>query len=172
MTEAIGLLREAIRLNPHDTDARSMLIAIYVDAKRTEDALVLLMEAINDNPTTARPFITLANLYRTMGKYEDAEEALKKGLRLEPDSWAARVSLGELYTQEGRTAEAIDTLKQVIGSDGSEGGLALAGAARAHFALGMAYAKSGDKTSAMEEYKVLKARFPEIAEELLKEINK
>jgi tetratricopeptide (TPR) repeat protein len=166
------MLREAIRLNPHDTNALSMLVAIYRDSKRTEDAVILLKQWIKDNPSNANPFMALAAIDVGMEKYAEAEEALKQGLQVEPSRTSARVALGELYTREGRTADAIDILKHVAVPLGPDAGFALGDIARAHFALGMAYVKSGDKNSAMDEYNVLKPKFSTMAEALLDEINK
>jgi TonB family protein len=163
-SEAIDMLKEAIRLDPTDKEAHFLLLGIYRSLKRNDDAIDLLKQTMTDDPTSADPYIALASVYTTMEKYDQAEEALKQGLQVEPNRAAAYVALGELYTRQGRATDAINTLRRATHAS--------PGYARAHFALGIAYLKSGDRNSAMGEYNALKQIGPEMAADLLNEINK
>ncbi|GAG26737.1 unnamed protein product, partial [marine sediment metagenome] len=60
----------------------------------------------------------------------------------------AYVNIGLCYGNLGNHAKAIDAFKQAIRIDPDHNS--------AHFSLGFSYFKTGDKSSALDEYKILK----------------
>jgi TonB family protein len=162
--EAIDSLRQAVRLNPRDFEAQLTLGSVYSRTHRYDEAIELYQEALKQNPSLGSMYMELGRVYAEMGNYDRAEDAYKQALKNQPSFVGGYLSLGNLYIKLGRTTEAIEMLRQATTlAPRYDGG---------HFALGMAYAKSGDKKSAMEEYDALKGLGSQLADELLKEMNK
>jgi tetratricopeptide (TPR) repeat protein len=107
----------------------------------------------------------LANLLAKKGDHEAAIVALKESIAIKPTS-PALFFLGRSYSRLKLWKESIESYKQCIAlEDGPH-------VPPAHFALGVAYLKIGDKESAMAEYSALKKIDKEVAEQLLIQINK
>jgi len=111
----------------------------------------------------------------------DAQSFYDKGLKeLQQKNWSAALSffqqaaaknpqyvdawvyVGYCYGKLGRWQDAIEAFKQAIRIKPDD-----AGAHSMHFMLGAAYLMTGDKGSALEEYKILKTLDAEMANKLL-----
>jgi len=160
-SEAIDVLKQALKLEPRDFRAKTMLADLYSRSRHFEEAVELYEEAIKENPGWDLVCTELGRYYAELGKYDEAEATYKQLIEKRPSEVNAYIGMGNLYMKVGLTAEAIAALKhaETLSPRHFE----------VHFALGMAYAKSGDMKSALEEYEFLK-KYTGRAEELLKAI--
>ena len=139
--------------------APTVQVATY--AGELEDA----KEKVRKYPDEAWAHGLLGVAYAELGKYEEAMESFKRAIRIDPDdadahlglAWAHN-GLGNAYFRSGKYQEAINSLKQAIRIDPRS--------SQAHFALGGGYVAEGDRSSALEEYEILKKLDTKKANEL------
>ena len=106
----------------------------------------------------------LGAAYGKLGRWQDEIESYKQAIRIKPDYAEAYNNLGVAYHSLGRYQDAVEACKQAIRIK--------PGYAEAHYNLGNAYLLSGDKGSALEEYKILKTLDAELANKLFNLIYK
>ena len=90
-------------------------------------------------------------------------QAFKKAKELDPSIVETQVLTGKAYLQAGMCAQAIECLKGAVQTD--------QGHAQAHFNLGRAYLRAGDRGLALEEQHVLRSLDPRLADQLLRMIS-
>jgi tetratricopeptide (TPR) repeat protein len=196
--DAIESYKQAIRIKPDEADAHYNLGNSYAKLGRWPEAIDAYKQAIRIQPDLADVYRNLGNAYARLGRYQDAIEFYKQAIRRKPDDAEAEFDLGNACYALGRRPEAIETFRQAIGikPDYAEAyynlGIAYDDLGRyaeaidaykqavrikpdddeAHCRLGAAYLAIGDKNSALAEYNILKSLNSELANKLLKEINK
>jgi len=163
-TKAIDALKEAIRMDPHDARAKSALGLAYTATGRDSEAAWMYRLATLDNPSSAAAYLALGMSLSNLKKYEGARAALTRAIELRPAQIDAYLELGVLYEASGRTADAISTLRDAV--------LVSPELARAHFALGTACLKVGDRDAARAEYEKLKTLNAGMAVDLMGEIER
>ena len=85
-------------------------------------------------------------------------ESCKQAIRLKPDFALAHYNLGNCYTALKRYEEAIESCRQAIRIK--------PGFAEAHIDLSMTYLRTGDRGSALWEYKILRDLDKDLANKL------
>jgi len=106
-------------------------------------------QAISLNPVNASVVhCNLGIAYYGLGLYKDAIESYKQALRIDPDYTEAYFRLGQVFFPLSRYTDAIEVCKQALRIDPDN--------VDAHLSLGLIYVKSGDRNSALDEYKILK----------------
>ncbi len=125
-------------------------------------ALTYFQKAIEKNPDYAAAWVNLGCAYGSLGRYQDEVEALKQAVRIKPDlanEHYTHKNLGAAYSGLGRWEDAIEAYKQAIRIKPDH--------VSSHFNLGLTYCLiTGDKGSALEEYKILKTLDTELANKL------
>ncbi len=137
-----------------------MSLAKNSDAETIE----ALKQAVKINPDDADAHFNLGAAYFELGMYKETIEAYKQVIRINPDDADAHAMLGVAYGETGMYKEAIDAFKQAIRINPDD--------VDAHFCLGLAYVYLNDRGSALKQYKILENLDTELANELLKLINK
>jgi tetratricopeptide (TPR) repeat protein len=196
--EAIETYKQAIRIRPDYAKAHNNLGIAYGRLDRNTDAIEAYKQAIRIRPDYAEAYYNLGIAYGKLGRWQDAAEAFTQAVKIKPDYILAYNNLGVAYNSLGRSDDAIETFRQTIKikPDYVEGyynlGRVLGNLnrwkeaidaykqairirpdyANAHLALGLTYLLSGDKDSALAEYKILKSLNPQFADKLLNQINK
>ena len=99
-----------------------------------------------------------------MGKLEGAVAAYQKSLEHKPTFTYSLYQLGYVLIEMGRPQDAIDPLRKLLAVEPRN--------AMGIHALGLAYASTGDKTGAMQQYYILQNVNPRLAADLLKSIPK
>jgi len=188
--EIIKAFKEAVRIKPDYFIAYTSLGYAYLylgdDSPSTcEEAIKACKTAINLNAGYAEHFFLLGLAYMKLcglsdGKTDAAPEtyweiinAFKEGIKIEPD-WCADI-YGYIATAYGILSEIskdvaptifyeemIKTLKEALRLEPDSD--------KAHTFLGVAYLLMDNKDKAIVEYEYLKARNPEMAKELLEQI--
>jgi len=161
--EAIEAYKQAIKINPDYAKTYYNLGAAYGVLGRHKEAIEVYNQAIRIKPEYAEAYNNLGVAYHGLGRYEEAIEAYKSVIRIRPDAQAYN-NIGIAYGVLGRYEEAAEAFGQAVRINPQF--------ADAHLSLGMAYLEINDKTSAMGQYRILKALNKEMAEKLLNWIGK
>jgi tetratricopeptide (TPR) repeat protein len=146
--EAIEACKQAIRVKPDYAEAHNNLGVAYGKLGRHQEAIEACKQAIRIIPDDAEVHFSLGIAYGALGRYQEAIEACKQAIRIKPDYAEAYSVLGLSYSKLDRHQEAVEACKQAIRITPND--------ARAHLVLGLTYLMNGDKSSALEEYKILK----------------
>ena len=99
-----------------------------------------------------------SNSKEELGLYDDAIEAYKQAIRINPNKAVAYYNLGSAYDNLCFYKEAIKAFKQAIRIDPDH--------VNAYYCLGFSYFEIGDKSSALNEYEILKKLDINLANEL------
>ncbi|MEN3187033.1 MAG: tetratricopeptide repeat protein [Atribacterota bacterium] len=98
------------------------------------------------------------------GKFAEALPFFENAVKEDSDYWEAYLAIGECHYHLRHYEEAIEAFKQVIRIEPHY--------AEAHYGLRLTYLKTGDRGSALEEYKILKNLNSDFAEKLFNQISK
>lgn len=137
----------------------------YEDNRQYEEALKAYARAVELKPDYGDAQIAIGNLNMSLNQCDEALEAYNQAalLNLPPEIKAAVYrSMAMIYFRRDKFQEAVEPFKRAI---------ALAPQGSMYLNLGLTYLKLGDKTSAMEQYRLLKEWNSILAERLLKQIN-
>ncbi|HEY5514551.1 MAG TPA: tetratricopeptide repeat protein [Geomonas sp.] len=140
--KAANEIKRAISLDPSSTQALNYLGNIYVQQKKTGDAIKIYQASLAMDPTQDSVHSSLANIYLGKKQYNDAEKEFKAAIKLNPGDTVAPYMLGQMYQQNGRYAEAEKQFKQVIRM--------APGDANPLYALGATYNKEGKHAEAVK----------------------
>jgi len=127
-----------------------------------QEAVDALKKTIRIKPDHADAHYKLSFVYAKLGNNQEEVDALKKTIRIKPDHADAHYNLGSAYAELGKYQEAVDSIRQAIRIKPDF--------ADAHYNLGLVYMILKDKSSALDEYKVLKDLDDEGAKKLFNEI--
>jgi tetratricopeptide (TPR) repeat protein len=95
---------------------------------------------------------------------DDAIAAYQKSIERKPTFTFSLYQLGYVYMKQGRPQEAIEPLRKLLAIEPNH--------IFGNHSLGLAYAQTGDKTGAMQQYYVLQNLNPRLAANLLEAIPK
>jgi len=112
--KAIEAYKQAIRIDPNDTNAYYNLSVTYKDLGLYKDAIEARKQAIRIDPNDAMNYYNLGEYYDHLGLYKDAIEAYKQAIRIDPDSGICaifRFNLSLSYFQIGDIDSALDEYK-------------------------------------------------------------
>ena len=114
LSEALPLLAEALKLNPHDSDALILRGNIELNQGDAAAAIADLRAVLRDRPLAIPVLRSLARAHLANDEAPLAEESLRTGLATAPHDLELRVDLGELLTRTGRPDQAISLLLETI----------------------------------------------------------
>ncbi len=165
--EAVQAYSQAIQINPGYAEAHYQLGFSYIEIGQLDKAIDSINLSLALKPGNAEVYMELSRAYLGADRQEDSLGAVRQALKLDPSfdqADALYAVMGFVLIKQGRYVEAIDALKEGarLGPDQHH----------FHFYLGKAYIEAGDRDAAMNEYKFLKDKKPELANELLNLLNK
>jgi S1-C subfamily serine protease/Tfp pilus assembly protein PilF len=120
----------------------------YEKLRAYTKAVEAYKQAIHINPNDAIAYNNLGGAYMNLRLYKDAIEAYKQAIRIDPNNPTAYRFLGSAYMSLSLYKDAIEAYTQAIRIEPDN--------ALAHLDLGFSYLGIGDKSSALNEYKILK----------------
>jgi serine/threonine protein kinase/tetratricopeptide (TPR) repeat protein len=95
----------------------------------------------------------LGSIEAAKGDYDGAIEQIQKAIKeASAPSFGARYSLAGIYLESGKLGEAVDELESALSRYDEERALVPLSSVKAHYALGMAYERSGWTSKAIEQY--------------------
>ena len=167
LTEAAETFRRVLELDPESAAAYHNLGVTYYQLEDLESAIAAFEAALDIDPDDADTHYQLGATYLTLalsgtdrsthpdpGILAQATYQFEVALELRENMPEALIGLGNIFLQQGNHGSAITVLDQAIElvPDSRE----------AHYALGAAYAQSGDTVQACETYeRFLSLRPPE-----------
>lgn len=161
----IERLKRQIARNLKNHQLYYQLGRAYEDSRQYEQALKAYARAVELKPDYGDAQIAIGNLNMSLNQCDEAIEAYNQAALLNlPSEIKAAVyrSMAMIYFRRDKFQEAVEPFKRAI---------ALAPQGSMYLNLGLTYLKLGDKTSAMEQYRLLKEWNSILAERLLKQIN-
>jgi tetratricopeptide (TPR) repeat protein len=156
--EAIEAFKQTIRIKPDDAETHYNLGVACYKLGRWQDAEDAYKQSIRIKPNFADAHHALGVAYGRLGRWQEAIEPYKQAIRIKPNYAEAHYNLSVAYDSLGRYQDMAEACKQAIRIKPDY--------AKAHYNLGVAYVMTGDKGSALEEYKILKTLDAELANKL------
>ncbi len=157
--KALSYFEKAVKEYPRYADAYFCIGYCNDELGRYTKAIDAYKQTIRINPDDAEAHSNLGVVYGKLGRHTKAIDAYKQAIRINPDYAEAHFVLGMTYGELGRYTEAIAAGKQAIRINPDY--------VEAHFGLGLTYLILGDKSSALEEYMILKDLDRNLANKLL-----
>jgi S1-C subfamily serine protease/Tfp pilus assembly protein PilF len=155
--KTIEACKQAIRINPNRAGTYYNLGLSYYNLNLYKESIEAFKQAIRINPD-ADTYNFLGVNYGELGLYKEAIEAYKQAIRIDPNEAIFYCNLGLNFGKFGLYKESIEAFKQAIRIDPDY--------PYAHRGLGTSYLLIGDKSSALDEYKILKELDINLANEL------
>jgi tetratricopeptide (TPR) repeat protein len=145
---ALFALREAIKINPQEKEAREFLAASLQSSSHPEEhdeALKLNQELIQlDNLTPDKPkniaaHLNLANLLSEYNRFSEAQDEYEIVIRQKPDHSIALMGLGVLWRKKAKYDKAADYYKQALKAESDKKDADKKVLRAIHYNLGVAY---------------------------------
>ena len=105
--KAKEFLRSALKANPKNVEALTLLGSIAVSQKNLPEAESHFKAAIALQPKVPVGYVALARLYMGEKKFDEAIKTVKEGLNQQPKDYALRLTLGGLLEIKGEYEAAI-----------------------------------------------------------------
>jgi len=162
--EAIAHLEEAVRIKPDYAEAHYNLGVALGQQGKTEEAIAHLEEAVRIKPDYVMAHNNLGFYLARRGKTAEALSHYSEALRIKPDLLEAHNNMGDVFFAQGKIQEAIFHYTQALQINPL--------LPEAHFSLGLAYLSLGNRELALEEFRILETKSPELAKALSQKIYK
>jgi tetratricopeptide (TPR) repeat protein len=156
--EAETEYQAAIALNPDNSDYYNRLAINYPEWDKPKKAIEPYWRAADLKPHHVL-YYSLGNTYQKLGRLDEAQAAYRKAVEIKPTFTHALYEQGSISFRQGNYPAAVESLRRVLQAEPNH--------VYALHALGMAYAMTGDKTAAMQQYYILKDLNADIAADLL-----
>jgi tetratricopeptide (TPR) repeat protein len=103
--DAENAYKKALGKDPNRGIAAQLLINLYVQNKRLDDAVRISDELIRKNPSNAAAVAMRGSLYEEQGRMEEAKKDFEQALRTDPNQTAAANNLAYILAEQGRDLE-------------------------------------------------------------------
>ena len=147
-TKAIEAFKRAIRIDSNDAISHYNMGLAYLGLNNHIKAIEAYKQAIRLDPDYVAAYYNMGCCYEEIDSYSKAIEAYRQVIRLDPTHVRTYNNLGIIYAKQGFHEDSIEVFKQAIRINPDF--------VLAHFNLGISYFLIGDKSSALNEYKILK----------------
>lgn len=114
LTEAEGIVRQLLTLQPHSPDALALLGRICHRQYRPVEAEAALRQALQLDPEHVGALNNLGNLLVSCGQKEQGENAFRRARDVNPSNVVVMLNLGNLLLDSGRLVEAISVYRAAI----------------------------------------------------------
>lgn len=135
--------RAAIALNPALAEAHYNFGVVLVEQKRSAEAAQLFRLAVEANPNFAEAHLNYGATLEAEQKFDEAAQHYLLAVEHKPNFRQAHFQLARMLIYKNRLPEAIEHLQQTLLPEDAE-------TPRFTYALAAAYARSGDKVSAVK----------------------
>jgi tetratricopeptide (TPR) repeat protein len=106
--------REAVRLDPSDSQADFNLGNVLMLTGRYAESEAVLEEGLRRSPDSAFARYLHGCLFTRTGKFDEAEKSLREALQSDPSMAQAHLQLVSLYLQTSRKEDAIHQLQDFL----------------------------------------------------------
>jgi tetratricopeptide (TPR) repeat protein len=156
--DGVALFEHAVRVDPRNHIAHSMLGANLLAAGRVDDARLHYRRALEIRPDWPKAHTGLGEIFRQQGRLQDAVREFEAALRAWPQHDWTHANLGVTYLELGRPADAVLHLERALALRPSTG------LATIHANLGEALRRLGRLEEAEEHDRAALAIDPDAAE--------
>jgi tetratricopeptide (TPR) repeat protein len=157
--QAVVFLRDLIRTEPRNPDARLLLGSVLMEAGQQDESIAQLREAVRLLPQSAEAHNALGEAFNTFGKPVDARPEFERAIQLDPRHAQAQANLGEVLIQLGQAQSAAPHLDQAIRLFGGK-----PDAAYPHYLRAKIYTEERDPAKAASELQQAVEIRPDFAE--------
>ena len=157
--EAVVLLRDMIKADPHNADARLLLGSVLMEQGRQVESIAELSEAVRLLPKSAEAHNALGEAYNAFGEPKAARPEFERAAELDPRHAQAHVNLAAILLQQGEVQPAIPHLDQAIRLFGRN-----SDAAYPHYLRAKIYSEQREAAKAASELQQAVALRPDFAE--------
>ncbi|UCF37146.1 MAG: DUF5107 domain-containing protein [Acidobacteriota bacterium] len=112
--ETVSVLRNALRLKPHDPNAASLLAMLLYNRTHREEALQLWTEAVEENPSHFTSLQHLGWALVDEGKTEQALTMLRQASEVRPEDLGTAIGVSRLLARSGRPEDALTTVRSSL----------------------------------------------------------
>lgn len=112
--EALKIIAEVLRANPHDDDALTLRGGIALERQDATGAINDLRAVLRDQPNATGVQSALARAYVLQGNAVLAEETLRAARQAAPHDSAVAIGLAQLLGQTQRGDQAVALLEQTV----------------------------------------------------------
>jgi tetratricopeptide (TPR) repeat protein len=112
--EAIEMLERAVKMGAQKIQLYDTLSYLHFQEGTIEEAKKWMRRAIQANPRDPRFRLKLATLNNFIGAYEEAKTLLEPLARDYPTFWDAHLLLGKVYRQLGENEKALASLNKAL----------------------------------------------------------
>ncbi len=152
-----SLLQRAVELDPEYLDANLKLGLDYYQSGKVMESLPFMEKAAQLGSDLPEVHNNLAVIYAQLGRKKDALAEFEKALDLKSDYPEARLNYGRLLEENGRFDQAEGVYTDLLDEDPDN--------VKARSSLALLYERTGRTELAIQEFRVLSRRSPELAEE-------
>lgn len=114
---AVGAMKKAVVLDPHDPELRSNLGNAYKELRMLDEAEKCYRKALSLNPGYAEVYSNYGVLLKDRGLYKDACDCYRTASKLEPRNPLPLVRLGHVLSRLDQYGEAEAVLRQALDVD-------------------------------------------------------
>jgi tetratricopeptide (TPR) repeat protein len=114
LDEALGMIRQEIRLQPRDPRPRTAEVMALLKGKRPQEALKATEDALSGDPANPDFLYLRGAVKMSLRDLPGAEKDFRRTLQVKPDHLAAMSDLAVLLTANGQKDEARQLLQKVL----------------------------------------------------------
>lgn len=160
--DSVDAYRQAFRLDETNPDTQYSLGLAFDKLNRPDEEILAYQRAIAIKPGHTSAMERLGLAYFKQKRFGESVAAFEQLKNYKPDARTYNY-LAESYIEAGKVAEAVDALTAALGYNPDF--------EKAHYNLGRAYLKLGNRDSAQMQYEILKNARSDWADRLLVLIN-
>jgi protein O-GlcNAc transferase len=157
--QAVTLLRDLIKADPRNADARLLLGSILMEGGQRAESIAQLGEAVRLLPKSAEAHNALGEAYTAFGETAAARPEFERAVGLDPRHAQAHVNLAAILLQQGEAQRALPHLDQAIRLLGRR-----PDAAQPHYLRAKIYTADRDSAKAASELQQAVELRPDFAE--------
>jgi tetratricopeptide (TPR) repeat protein len=156
---AVTLLRDLIKADPRNADARLLLGSILMEGGQRDESIAQLGEAVRLLPKSAEAHNALGEAYNAFGETAAARPEFERAVGLDPQHAQAHANLAAVLLQQGDAKRALPHLDQAIRLFGRR-----PDAAQPHYLRAKIYSADRDSAKAAVELQQAVELRPDFAE--------
>ena len=115
--EAIADLNEALRLDSTNVDYIHLLADVYLDYRKSYQALRTMEKAVSIHPQRIPTLLKLSEFQLILKQYGEGISTVRKILEMDPLNSEGHFMAGRLFEENGDTARALNSYQTAIEND-------------------------------------------------------
>ncbi len=98
---ALEVLKEAFQKYPEDNGIVTSMVSIYMELKKTDEAMKYLELAIEQDPNNVTYYFAQGSLHEQLGEETEAIKSYENAIEIDAEFFNAHYNLGALYYNKG-----------------------------------------------------------------------